>query len=112
MLSTASDEIVGECLKALGGLDAALYAVAGAVVAWLLVKGGPWAIRAFQEIKSNRRIVTWDWQMVPPALVIVAYIVGPAWLASVIGEPASARDAAILGLGSQGFVLAFVGGTG
>jgi hypothetical protein len=47
--------------------------------------------------------------MIVPAMLVASYVIAPAWLATVIGEPTTARDAAILGVGSQGFVLGFIG---
>jgi len=102
-------DLASECQQALPGAEALLYAVGASIVAWVIVSGGPWAVRAFREIKKGKRVIKWDPQMVIPGLLVVGYVVAPAWVATVIGDPSTTRDAVILGLGAQGFVLAFVG---
>ena len=102
-------DLVSECQRALPETEALLYAMGGAVVSWLILTGRPWAKQAFREIKEKKRAIEWDPQMLVPGALMVAGIVAPAWVATVIAEPSTIRDAVILGLGAQGFVLAFVG---
>jgi hypothetical protein len=102
-------DFANECLRALPEHETTLYAMAGSIVAWIVLRGQPWASRARRERKVGKRIFSWDFQMVIPSLVTALYVLAPAWLATVIGEPATARDAVILGLGAQGFVSAFLG---
>lgn len=93
----------------LSGTEALLYAIGGSIVSWVILTGRPWATRAFREIKKGKPVIKWDPQMVLPGLLVVVYVIAPAWVVTVIGEPSTARDAVILGLGAQGFVFAFLG---
>jgi hypothetical protein len=100
---------MSECLHPLGFSQALLWAIVGSVASWGVVVVGPWARRAFEEVREGKLRLSFNPHMLLPAFGVLIQLSALGLIGAAVGDPSTWRDGVVWGLGAQSLAAGLLG---